>query len=911
MQLGCESSSDDYSVISIEDDDALVVQDAEPVTRLLQCARDGNISELKTLLVSKTVNVDAVTEREKACQGLTALHYAVRHNHPRCVKVLLEFGADVNKTDNFGFRPIHDACLHGNPETLKLLLKYGASVDGVKRDGLRFITPVFYAAQQSQLQCMNVLSSNKIKLDDLVLWDLSSKRGNLEILEYLMDNVIPGDELSHWIHNSALAGQGNFMQHILRTITVNLSSDIARNALFIAARHGHVQYLAALLEYGVDPNLADENKLTALHNAARYGQIRCITELIQSGANTEALTDEKWTPLHVAVRQCQEEAVTVLIEMGADINAKGGPLDETPLHLAASIGDAPVLKNLLEANPNLVALDKSGKSVFQYEIRNGSGTRGNFHLTVLHTNDVHARIEQTNKYGGRCTPRDLAAKKCFGGVARRQTVIKKYRRTDPHVLLLDAGDQLQGTVWFTVYKGKASAFFMNQLRYDAMAIGNHELDRGPSKLVEFLRLLKFPAVCSNMDVSREPTWPKSETLFTKSKIIEIGGEKIAIVGYLTKDTTWLSYPGKNIRFKDEIAAIRREVNHLKAKGINKFIALGHSGIEMDIAIAKNIPDIDIVVGGHTNTFLYTGKKIAREDIYGPYPYIVNPTDRPEKKILVVQDYAYGKYLGHLKVTFDSNGEIIHHSGNPILLGMWLDEDQHILREIAKRKAAVDAYAKRSLGTTHVFLDGRRTVCRVRECNMGNLITDALVDMSNKHSSEEAWADAAIALWASGGIRSTIDKKPDQPLTQMDILEVLPYGNQADIIELKGEHLMAALEHSVSGYNPKAPRGNFLQMSGIHVQYDINRPVGQRVVKATARCAKCRVPIYKAIDKNKVYKIITSTWLRKGGDNFQMFEKNRIKLYPGEDAVNLVMEYIKKTQPIGIGLDGRIIVRQGK
>lgn len=100
----------------------------------------------------------------------------------------MEFGADVNKTDNFGFRPIHDACLHGNPETLKLLLKYGASVDGVKRDGLRFITPVFYAAQQSQLQCMNVLSSNKIKLDDLVLWDLSSKRGNLEILEYLMDN---------------------------------------------------------------------------------------------------------------------------------------------------------------------------------------------------------------------------------------------------------------------------------------------------------------------------------------------------------------------------------------------------------------------------------------------------------------------------------------------------------------------------------------------------------------------------------------------------------------------------------------------------------------------------------------------------------------------------------------------------
>ena len=92
-------------------------------------------------------------------------------------------------------------------------------------------------------------------------------------------------------------------------------------------------------------------------------------------------------------------------------------------------------------------------------------------------------------------------------------------------------------------------------------------------------------------------------------------------------------------------------------------------------------------------FLLLGKKVSREDPYGPYPYIVNPTDRPGKKVLVVQDYTYGKYLGYLKVTFDSNGEIIHHSGNPILLGMWLPEDQDVLKEVKKRKAAVDAYAK--------------------------------------------------------------------------------------------------------------------------------------------------------------------------------------------------------------------------
>lgn len=91
-----------------------------------------------------------------------------------------------------------------------------------------------------------------------------------------------------------------------------------------------------------------------------------------------------------------------------------------------------------------------------------------FELTILHTNDVHARIQETNVYGGRCSAQDSAAKKCFGGVARRQTVINQIRKSDRNVLLLDAGDQFQGTVWFNVYEGTATADFMNMLRYDAM-----------------------------------------------------------------------------------------------------------------------------------------------------------------------------------------------------------------------------------------------------------------------------------------------------------------------------------------------------------------------------------------------------------------------------------------------------------
>ena len=91
-----------------------------------------------------------------------------------------------------------------------------------------------------------------------------------------------------------------------------------------------------------------------------------------------------------------------------------------------------------------------------------------FEITILHTNDVHARIVETNVYGGRCSPQDSAANKCYGGVARRQTVINRIRNSHDNVLLLDAGDQFQGTVWFNVYEGLATAQFMNMLRYDAM-----------------------------------------------------------------------------------------------------------------------------------------------------------------------------------------------------------------------------------------------------------------------------------------------------------------------------------------------------------------------------------------------------------------------------------------------------------
>lgn len=95
-------------------------------------------------------------------------------------------------------------------------------------------------------------------------------------------------------------------------------------------------------------------------------------------------------------------------------------------------------------------------------------SRGDYDLTILHTNDVHARIEQCNKYGGSCSQKDANAGKCFGGVARRKTKIDEIRAQKPNTLLLDGGDQFQGTLWFYIYKGSEAAHFMKRLQYDCM-----------------------------------------------------------------------------------------------------------------------------------------------------------------------------------------------------------------------------------------------------------------------------------------------------------------------------------------------------------------------------------------------------------------------------------------------------------
>lgn len=211
----------------------------------------------------------------------------------------------------------------------------------------------------------------------------------------------------------------------------------------------------------------------------------------------------------------------------------------------------------------------------------------------------------------------------------------------------------------------------------SQSLGNHEFDDGVNGLIPFIEEAKFPILAANLDLSKQPNL--KATKLANSTVLVINGTKIGVIGYLTPETTIIAIT-ENVIINDEIPAIREEAKKLKKQGVDILIALGHSGFNIDKKIAKEVEDIDIVIGGHTNTFLYRGEQPDAEHPEGFYPTeIVQDNGR---KVYVVQAYAYTKYLGNFSVTFDSNGEVTHIEGNPILV-------DHSIKQVSFEKITRD------------------------------------------------------------------------------------------------------------------------------------------------------------------------------------------------------------------------------
>lgn len=242
------------------------------------------------------------------------------------------------------------------------------------------------------------------------------------------------------------------------------------------------------------------------------------------------------------------------------------------------------------------------------------------------------------------------------------------------MIFLSAGDFFQGSLWYTEFKEPLISSFVPHMGYDAVCLGNHEFDDGSKGLyryVDNMTAAGIPVLAANLDLSAVPLLRNVQ----RSTVLNVNGTSIGVIGYLTPDTRFLSSPDKEIVFMDEVAEIRKEAEALKAQGIKILIALGHSGYAKDKEIAEQVQDLDIVVGGHTNTFLWSedyGPPPSREIPLGDYPTVV---DHADHKTLVVQAFAYGKYVGRLNLEFDDDGEVVSYDGRPVLMDSSIPEGE--------------------------------------------------------------------------------------------------------------------------------------------------------------------------------------------------------------------------------------------
>ncbi|XP_042244650.1 snake venom 5'-nucleotidase-like [Thunnus maccoyii] len=529
------------------------------------------------------------------------------------------------------------------------------------------------------------------------------------------------------------------------------------------------------------------------------------------------------------------------------------------------------------------------------------GRGSTFELTLLHTNDNHARIEETSVDSGKCP----AGGPCFAGVARRFTKVSEIRKKEKNVLFLDAGDQFQGTVWFNYYKGAEAAYFMNKLGYDAMAFGNHEFDNGVEGLIQpFLQNVNCSVVSANIKPDQTLA-TKLSGYYKPYTVISVGSENVAVVGYTTAETPFLSMPGQHLKFEDEVKELQVQVDKLETLGYNKIIALGHSGFDVDQDIAKRVRGVDVVIGGHTNTFLYTGKPPSTEVPAGPYPFMVTSNDG--RNVPVVQAFAFGKYLGYLKVTFDKAGNVVKADGNPILMDSSIPQDPEILADIEKWKKGLAQFSSQYVGQTLVYLNGTFEDCRFRECNLGNMICDAMIYHNLKHSSEQQWNHVGICMLNSGAIRAAINERYNNgTITMEEVLTVLPFGGTFDLVQIKGSTVKKAFEHSIHRYGSMS--GEFLQVSGIHVEYDLSRPVNERVVSVSMLCTKCRVPKYEPLDLEETYTVVMPSYIVGGGDGFTMIKDELLKHNTGDMDITVFSKYITDMKRVYPAVEGRITFR---
>ena len=516
---------------------------------------------------------------------------------------------------------------------------------------------------------------------------------------------------------------------------------------------------------------------------------------------------------------------------------------------------------------------------------------------ILHSNDVHGAI-------------DL--------YAAMASLKADYEAQGAEVILADAGDYSQGTVYVSVNKGADAVTMMNATGYDVATIGNHEFDYGYAQLAENMKAAKFKVLCADV------LGADGKTIFDANTIIEKGGVKIGFFGLETPEAQTKANPKliEGLKFlagkdgKELYACAAAQVAALKEQGADIVVCLAHLGVDKSSEpytsydLSKNVKGIDFIIDGHSHTVMTAG----------PNKEAIQSTGTAFANIGVITiDNATKKIVGNeLKAIWHTEKNA---DGKSVTVVDYKTRDEKVA---AAAKAIIDpidkAYGEK-FAVSKVELNGAKAPNgnRDSETNLGDLITDAMLWKIRSDATIKVPAENVVAITNGGGIRATV-KAGD--ITKKDINTVLPFGNTLAVVYVTGAELLEALEAST--YCTPESLGGFPQAAGVtftvktYEEYDANPdPYPKSTYYGPKSIQRVTIDNVngKTFDPTATYAVVTNNFVAGGGDTYYAFAAATNQFDTGLPLDEVVMEYITQELKGVIGESyaepaGRITVDQG-
>lgn len=490
-------------------------------------------------------------------------------------------------------------------------------------------------------------------------------------------------------------------------------------------------------------------------------------------------------------------------------------------------------------------------------------------LHIVHTNDTHSQID----------PLEVDMKPS-GGVRERAAFIEMLSQEDPETMYFDAGDMMQGTPYYNIYKGVVEVELMNMQGLIATTLGNHEFDNGMESLDSILQARKFKVLCCNYDCTGTPL----ERDVEESMILERKGVKIGVTGVSTDpDNLIFKKYWNGITYYDPSECANRVAGKLRAQGCDLIILISHVGYEhsdnsrKDRWIAQNSKDIDLIIGGHTHTNIENGVSVP------------NKEGRP---VMITQTGAKAEPIGKIEIQMQKNTgntpnkwmvkEIKCSKLHPEMYDL-SNYARKIEEFIAPYRDSIEELMNNEIGYADETLKRARP-----QGKENNLIADVLYQYGQKLHPEQM----DMSVMNFGGIRAPLSKGP---ITMGDIFRILPFENYLSICSMTG----ATMERLI-----RQTAGKKLECFGgpieIHLETHNDKTEATKIL--------CHG---KPIHPDSIYWVTTVDYVSEGNDGMTAFMDSKKILNTGILVRDMMIEYVKEQTAAGkhinSKLDGRVVM----